>query len=141
MDNPVPAYEQFGFKLIEQAFGGPPLQPWENDYARIFWQCLEVNNGGFEQWVGNTGKAGVVETLDALYRCSLLEVRRVTKEACDLMQLDAYDGNTPYRDYLDRNVTDWFAKLRVLDEAYWDMCDDIHDVLKSIHQNHVVTLQ
>ena len=134
-------YEKFGFALLDRAFGGPVLQPWENDYARIFWQCLEVYNGGFEQWVGNTGKAGVIETLDALQRCSLLEVRRITKQASQLLQLDSYDEKTSLNDHLNNAVVDGRTKLRELDEAYWDECEYIHKALKGIYKDRVQELQ
>ena len=136
---PIPPFERFGFDIIDRAFRGPQLQPWENDYARIFWQCLEVANGGFEQWIGNTGKAGVIETLEALERFSLFEALRITKEVFVLVSLDTYDENAHY-EHLNKTI-DWFAKLRVLDEAFWGEIENIHKTLKGFHQSRVVEMQ
>ena len=144
MDMPsenIPPHEKFGFELLDKAFGEGLPKQWENDYARIFWQCLEVYNGGFEQWIGNTGMKGAHETLEALQRYSLNEAHRITQEVFKLGNLEAFDEDKPIHEYLEETLEDWFKKFRLLDEAYWQQTDVIHAALKREHHAHFVGLQ
>ncbi|HEY4262267.1 MAG TPA: hypothetical protein VGM98_19055 [Schlesneria sp.] len=119
----TPPHEQFGYTVVERALSGEGLRPWENDYARLFWQSLEVHNGGFAQWIGNTGVEGALETLEILDRRGFFESHRVTKLAFELVKLDSYNGKLSFYEYLGANVGDWFERLRGLDEAYWNDAD------------------
>lgn len=128
----IPPHERFGYHVVERALAGEQLAPWESDYARLFWQTLEVHNGGFEQWIGNTGLEGALETLEILDRCGFSESHRVTKLAFDIVKLDSYDGEEPFYDYVEGNVDDWLERLRPLDEAYWNDADAFDEKLKEI---------
>jgi len=137
----IPPYEKFGFELLQRAFGKGLPNQWENDFARVFWQCLEINNGGFEQWIGNTGKAGVYETLAALQRFSLSGAHRITLDAFDLGNLAGFEETKPIHEHLKETLEDWFEKFRLLDEAYWEESERIHQTLNREYQTHVVELQ
>jgi hypothetical protein len=131
-----PPHERFGYEVVERALSGGQLAPWENDYARLFWQTLEVHNGGFEQWIGNTGVEGALETLEILERHGFSESYRVTKLAFEIAKLDSYIGEEPFYDYLEANVDDWFERLRPLDEAYWDDADAFDEKMKGIYRTN-----
>jgi hypothetical protein len=129
----IPPHEQFGYKVIERAFAGERLSQWENDYARLFWQSLEIHNGGFEQWVGNSGVEGVLETLEILDRCGFSESYRVTKLAIEILKLHTYAGEQSFYEYLETNIDGWYERLRPLYEAYWDDADTFDEKLKDIY--------
>jgi hypothetical protein len=131
--NNVPPHERFGYDVVERAMTGGRLAPWENDYARLFWQTLEVHNGGFEQWIGNTGVEGALETLEILERRGFTESHRLTKLAFEIVKLDCYNGEEPFYDYCEANVADWFERLRPLDEAYWDDAGAFDEKMKEIY--------
>src|SRR5262245_57291622 len=118
--SPRPPHERFGYDVVQRALAGERLEPWENDYARLFWQSLEIHNGGFEQWIGNTGVEGALETLDILERHGLSESHRLTKEAFELIKLGSYNAAESFYDYLEANIENWFERLRPLDEGFWD---------------------
>lgn len=130
----IPPHQQFGYNVVERALAGERLAPWENDYARLFWQSLEVHNGGFEQWIGNTGVEGALETLEILDRRAFSESHRVTKLAFEILKLHSYTGEQPFYEYLEANVHDWFERLRPLDEAYWDDADTFDEKMKDIYR-------
>jgi hypothetical protein len=119
----TPPHEQFGYTVVERALSGERLRQWENDYAHLFWQSLEVHNGGFAQWIGNTGVEDALETLEILNRRGFSESHRVTKLAFEAVKLDSYSGKLSFYEYLEANVCDWYERLRPLDEAYWDDAD------------------
>ncbi len=134
--NNIPPHEQFGYSVVERALTGEQLAPWENEYARLFWQTLEVHNGGFEQWIGNTGVKGALETLEILDRHGFSESHRVTKLAFEIVKLDSYTEKEQFYDYLEAHVDDWFERLRPLDEAYWDDADAFDEKLKEIYDTN-----
>lgn len=115
---------------------GEQLSPWEKDYARLFWQSLEVHNGGFAQWIGNTGIEGALETLEILDHREFSESHRVTKLAFEIVKLDSYTGEEPFYEYLEKYVDDWFERLRPLDEAYWDDADAFDEKLKEFYRTN-----
>jgi hypothetical protein len=130
------AHEQFGYDVARRALAGERLQPWENDYAHLFWQSLEIHNGGFEQWIGNTGVEGALETLETLGRHVLAESHRVTKVAFEIVKLDSYNAEGTFYDYLDANIENWFERLRPLDEAFWDDAEAVDEKLKEIYNTY-----
>jgi|SRR5215813_12226066 len=132
----IPPHERFGFTLLDRAFSGESLEQWENDYARLFWQLLEVHNGGYEQWIGNTGKAGALETLEALARYRLHESHRITAEAFQLGKLHGFDEEVSYYDYLEDHVQDWYERFRPLDEAYWNTANEVDAFLQDLYRQH-----
>ena len=132
----VPPLEQFGYNVVKRALAGERLSLWENDYARLFWQSLEVHNGGFEQWIGNTGVEGALETLEILDRRGFYESHRVTKTVFAILKLDSYAGEEPFYEYLEANVADWFEQIRPLNEAYWDDADGFDEKLKEIYRTN-----
>ena len=131
---PIPPHEKFGYEVVERAMTVGSLERWENDYARMFWQSLEVHNGGLEQWIGNTGKEGVAETLDALTRLPAEAVHRITSEAVEITQLEGWKEDLPFFDYLENNVPNWSERLRPLEEPYWNEAEELDQRLKDLHQ-------
>jgi hypothetical protein len=134
--NQIPAHERFGYDVVERALKGVPLKDWENDFARLFWQSLEVHNGGFEQWIGNTGREGVIETLAALERHSLHAVHQITKEATEILKLADWDERDLFFSYLEENITNWPERLRPLDEKYWNEADTFDGVLQTLYRRN-----
>jgi len=130
----IPPHERFGYDVVERALAGEGLPPWENDYARLFWQSLEVHNGGFEQWIGNTGVEGALETLDILDRLDFGESHRLTKLAFDVMKVWSYTGEESFYAYLDAYVDSWSERLEPLEEAYFDDADAFDEKLRQIFQ-------
>jgi hypothetical protein len=134
--NQIPPHERFGYAVIKRAMKGEALKPWENDYARLFWQFLEIHNGGFEQWIGNTGVAGDLETLEILERYGLTKSHRATKAAFDIVKLGSYITKEPFYNYLEANIEDWFERLRPLNEAFWDDADAVAEKLLEIYNTN-----
>lgn len=132
----LPPHEQFGYDVVKRAMMGESLEQWENDYARLFWQSLEIHNGGFEQWIGNTGIEGASETLEILERHGLSKSHRLTKEAFDIVKLGSYIAEESFYDYLEANIEDWFERLRPLDEAFWDDADACDEKLREIYNSN-----
>ncbi len=129
----MPPHEQFGYKVVELAFSGKELGAWESDYANLFWQSLEIHNGGFEQWIGNIGVEHALRTLEILERNGFSESHRVTKLVFEIVKLHTYTGEQPFYKYLETSIDDWFDRLRTLNEAYWDDADNFDEKLKEIY--------
>ena len=134
--NQIPAHEQFGYEVVERALKGAPMAEWENDFARLFWQSLEVHNGGFEQWIGNTGKEGIFETLAALERHSLHTVHQITNEATEVVRLTDWDEQDGFFSYLEKRIRNWPERLRPLDQRYWDEADGLDAVLQMLYRRN-----
>jgi hypothetical protein len=135
-----PAYERFGFDLLERAFNGSPLLQWQTDYARLFWQSLEVHAGGFQQWMGNLGKAGVFETLEALKRHSLDAVEAITREAVNLTKLSEWnEEKTSLSGHLEEHLSEGWARLGALDMRYYQEAERLDAKLQALYDEHPVT--
>src|SRR5262245_2807818 len=100
VDSPrrIPAHEEFGYAVTERAIRGEWLESWEDDFAHLFWQSLEIHNGGFYQWIGNTGVGGALETLEILDRYRFAESHRATREAFAVVQLRSWVADQSFFD-------------------------------------------
>ena len=97
-----------------RAWSGEVLPEWEIDFARISWQSMQVHNGGFEQWIGNTGREGARETLIALRRFGAGSVAELTKDVLDLTRFESWDEKDSFYNYLEGTIEGWWEILKPL---------------------------
>ncbi|MCP3908437.1 MAG: hypothetical protein GY712_10530 [Oceanicoccus sp.] len=118
MNSSTNDFEQKGAEIAKRVFSGQPVSPEELDLHNVYWQFVQVNNRGLEQWLRDCEAEEPMNTVNSLKHLELDEVAELTLKAMGLLtrkHLSRADCDT---DTANSEAEDSIGEIVELDRQY-----------------------
>ncbi len=85
MNSSTNDFEQKGAEIAKRVFSGHSVSPEELDRHNVYWQYVQVNSRGLEQWLRDCEAEEPMNTVNSLKRFGLDDVAELTLQAMTLV--------------------------------------------------------
>ena len=117
-------FNEIGGAISQKAFSGASLEFAEAVIMDVYWQYVQVSNGGFEQWLGNSGIERAKSTVASLKTVGSSVVLRITEEFLATLPKEL-DNDAAINMHLKNLTPEEYEDYSRFSHSYYDFEEDV----------------